>query len=216
MQIEFFQNLYERYSTLALTYTTDRPIAIKGLERRLIRALKTVGRYGIFERYFYRSLLWHRSGDILQRIQFGKGHSVPSWSWMAYDGAIKYLKVPFGKVEWNTSIVSPFKGGGGVAEDEEELGLPLEIGTQAWDIVAGSGIGKIYLDEPGLTPPAPYKCVVVGVEKSTEPDQDPENYVLIVGCAGQGEEDMYQRVGVGVLRRWEIAFERPGVAIRIQ
>jgi hypothetical protein len=97
MKIQLYQDLYERYSNLALSVKTDRPIAIKGLETRLIRTFETVGGYGIFDLYLHRGLLWQRSGDTLDRIT-SRGERVPSWSWMAYEGGIRYMDVPLGGV----------------------------------------------------------------------------------------------------------------------
>ncbi|RSL60534.1 hypothetical protein CEP53_005420 [Fusarium sp. AF-6] len=68
LRIEFFQDLYVRYSKLALSFAFDRPIAIKGLENRLLSTFNTTGGYGVLDRYFHRSLLWKRGGETLRRI----------------------------------------------------------------------------------------------------------------------------------------------------
>lgn len=215
MKIEFFQNLYERYSRLALSFSSDRPIAIKGLERRLIRTLKTVGGYGIFECYLHRSLLWQRSGDPLRRIQSFRGSSIPSWSWMAYDGGIKYMEVPFGKVTWSKNIQSPFKGRTELSGDGESTTSFLTIEAQCWDI-RDSDIDGIYLDEPEGTPNAAYRCVIFGVDKDSEPKPEQMNYTLIVCKIGNGAENLYERAGVGFLERRNIVFERLSATIRIR
>ncbi|KAI0476359.1 heterokaryon incompatibility protein-domain-containing protein [Xylariaceae sp. FL0804] len=129
-KIELYQDLYRRYSTLAFSRVEDRPVAIAGLEKRLVGACGNRGGYGVFDDgarggLLHRSLLWHRSPReaSLSRIAFfdpssgdqsqGQDHPdhdhhhrgrssvvVPSWSWMAYRGAIDYLRPPFNGVEW--------------------------------------------------------------------------------------------------------------------
>ena len=85
MRIELFQDLYERYSRLTLSFPSDRPIAIKGLESRLIDTFGTTGGYGVFDKYLHRCLLWQRAGKALKHIEaFRGGNLVRSWSWMAY------------------------------------------------------------------------------------------------------------------------------------
>lgn len=56
-QIRLYESLYRQYSTLQFTKAYDRPIAIAGLEQRLIRAFGKPGGFGVFNRYFRRSLL---------------------------------------------------------------------------------------------------------------------------------------------------------------
>ncbi|KAJ4311211.1 hypothetical protein N0V84_010573, partial [Fusarium piperis] len=48
-RIHYYQRLYETYSRLQFTKAYDRPIAIAGLEQRLVNAFATHGGYGAFE-----------------------------------------------------------------------------------------------------------------------------------------------------------------------
>lgn len=132
-----FQKLYEDYSRLDITEPTDRPVAIAGLEERLLAALGVSGGFGVFDEedhshvhedgdgrgrgLFRRSLLWCRGEDTtsLERIKFASagstsnGHNtagyVPSWSWMAYSGGISYITPRFGEVDWAKKPQSPWK-----------------------------------------------------------------------------------------------------------
>ncbi len=54
------QELHERYTKLAFSRPTDRPIAILGLQERLSRVFQTQAAYGFFAAYFGRGLLWRR------------------------------------------------------------------------------------------------------------------------------------------------------------
>lgn len=105
------QKLYEQYSRLAFTYEQDRPIAIAGIEERLCRAFDSRGGYGVFEKYLGRSILWQRADEepTLGKIDFSKERGqIPSWSWMAYMGAVNLLELPFGKIEWTSDYQSPW------------------------------------------------------------------------------------------------------------
>lgn len=108
-RVRLFQHLFTTYSTCALTYATDRPAAISGLLERMSEVLGTKTQYGIIDRFLHRSLIWRSSGKSgdLKRLAFGnkRKKQVPSWSWLAYDGAIEYVKIPFyERVEWSESI----------------------------------------------------------------------------------------------------------------
>ncbi|KAF2183605.1 HET-domain-containing protein, partial [Zopfia rhizophila CBS 207.26] len=100
-KIRLFQSLFKRYSRLGLTKSTDRSVAISGLEKRLADTFGKPGRHGVFESYLHRSLLWERSEDTrMKRILYATDRRVPSWSWMAYEGPIEYMDIPFRRVEW--------------------------------------------------------------------------------------------------------------------
>ncbi|GAB1316952.1 hypothetical protein MFIFM68171_07162 [Madurella fahalii] len=106
-QVELFQYLFTTYTGLGITEITDRPIAIAGLEERLAEVLdRSNVVHGVFEKFLHRSLLWRRHSGIpkMLRIRFRNGCRVPSWSWMAYDGEIENMPVPFSAVEWSRTI----------------------------------------------------------------------------------------------------------------
>jgi len=118
-----YQDLYKSYSRLDLTNDYDRPMAIDGLQDRLLGTLKTLGGFGVFDEgvkkkgLLRRSLLWHRAESetkTMKRIKFPAARHaisiVPSWSWMAYSGAIEYITPVFGSVDWE-DLESPWYGG---------------------------------------------------------------------------------------------------------
>jgi len=118
-RIQRYQELYSRYSRLGLTNDFDRPLAIDGLQSRILSTLNIKGGFGVFDEggkkgMLRRSLLWIRGEetDSLKRIIFPKDRAtsvVPSWSWMAYTGGIDYLSDPdeFGGIEWE-AVQSPW------------------------------------------------------------------------------------------------------------
>lgn len=215
MKIKFYQSLYEKYSNMELSVRSDRPIAIKGLEKRLIRTLDTVGGYGMLQCFWHRCLMWQRSGDSLKRIQEFQDESIPSWSWMAYEGGIKYMDIPFGEVYWENNVISPFIQGSISSGSDEDVLLPFEIQAQVWDIV-GPHDQRLILDEPACIQVEPLRCVILGKNKRSEPDPGQIHYVMIVTKAGNGEVDAYERVGVAFLERRQIGLDRPEEPIRIR
>ncbi|EEU34248.1 uncharacterized protein NECHADRAFT_85531 [Fusarium vanettenii 77-13-4] len=89
-----FETCFSQYSSLDITNCRDRPAGIMGLESRLAESYETASLYGILLSSFYNSLFWHRSGDKrMTGIDF-PDESVPSWSWMAYEGAVNYGLLP--------------------------------------------------------------------------------------------------------------------------
>jgi hypothetical protein len=215
MKIEFFQDLYSRYSKLALTYCADRPIAIRGLERRIIQLLETRGAYGVFDlpHYFHRCLLWKRSGATLKKITTFHGEVVPSWSWMAYQGGIDYMDAPGGRVDWANDVISPFTllDASGRANEA----IHATISAPIHDFMDTETVDFIF-DEPDHNFRRPLKCVIVGRNKGVTPNDQPLCYVLVVHAAATKETDRYERVGVALLEQDRIACRDPETFISIQ
>ncbi|OCK73239.1 hypothetical protein K432DRAFT_399013 [Lepidopterella palustris CBS 459.81] len=177
MKIELFQDLYSEYSNLAMSFSVDRPIAIRGLERRLLSTLKTEGGYGIFEKYLHRCLLWQKSIRSLKRIMSFRGETVPSWSWMAYEGGIEYMDVPYGKVDWAKDIVSPFNGTK-LSEAHDPM-VVTQLKAPIYDLVDSQSAGLV-LDETDRSIKRHLKCIIVGTSKAPNPKDQALCYVLLV------------------------------------
>ncbi|KAF4950003.1 hypothetical protein FSARC_13322 [Fusarium sarcochroum] len=235
-KIRFYQSLYEQYSNLQFTRIYDRPIAIAGLEQRLVSAFKTDGGYGVFKGSFFgRSLLWKRDttrSSALTMIAFPKNQKfrVPTWSWMAYEGPIAYLEIPFGCVEWDYEtaegrIQSPW-----VTRDAQTTSASWHTGDSngkidltaeardLFDLSLAETRGKIvYDDGTSLDTDQSVRCVVVGSEKMTTETCDVgdlEHYVLLVKPVQGPGDNCYRRIGIGtLLGRW-IEWDRPGLRIK--
>jgi hypothetical protein len=217
MKIELYQSLYERYSNLNLSFEEDRPVAIKGLEARLIRTFDTTGGFGIFDRYLHRCLLWQRSGDCLRRIvSFRKG-KIPSWSWMAYNGGIRYLDVPFGEVVWSEDIISPYSETGLKNwRDVDDGAMAPWIIAPAWDVIEPQNRHMI-LDEPSRTFTRPLKCVTVGKNRTPQLDGRRIHYVLVISFVSSADEfEVYERIGVGFVEEQYIMLSGLGISVNIQ
>ncbi|KAE9370986.1 hypothetical protein N431DRAFT_18330 [Stipitochalara longipes BDJ] len=202
------ENLFERYSTLGLSYATDRPRAIVGLEKRLMTALQSAGGYGIFQPNFHRGLLWHRqrSQVALKRIKFEPQDRVPSWSWLAFDGQIRYMYVPFGETDKAEDIVSPFEGLiPGAQYAEASLGKPAELRAPVRTFkLAGDMKSELILDERDCQLVEPFKCVIVRASKESHGGRRTP-YALVISFLGvEVGVDIYEGAGVASVDAAEI------------
>jgi len=87
--ITFLQSLLEKYSTLYLSKSTDRAVAISGLMNRIGSTLQCEQRYGVLEQFIHRTVLWSWAGPREGKIDY-EDDKIPSWSWMGYEGGIRF------------------------------------------------------------------------------------------------------------------------------
>lgn len=131
-------------------------MGIAGLETRLIRDFNIRGGLGLLDdsgssatsnsSLLCRSLLWMRATGVTtaatvewEAIKFKDHVRVPSWSWMAYRGAIDYLRIEGASAEWTCREVNspwyrgPLPGAASPAPGEASargaLGLPADGGV---------------------------------------------------------------------------------------
>ncbi|KAJ4390805.1 hypothetical protein N0V93_004403 [Gnomoniopsis smithogilvyi] len=221
-KILHFQKLYQDYSRLGLSNPTDRPLAIGGLQERILNALNARGGFGVLDEetpergghssgrgLLRRSLLWCRGTDeaALRAINFLSDHAlhkVPSWSWMAYEGGIDYLSPEFGQVDW-TRVVSPWfpevKAGSTTlsmeAQDYHSNGCPKGQCRVVLDVGDPDGNSQI----------APGMCVILGIDKPgvesmLSSGTSGKHYVLALRQKVEQDSSggpVYQRVGAGYL-----------------
>lgn len=235
-KIRLYQDLYSKYTRSSLTRDTDRPIAIAGLEKRLITSFHVSGGFGIFDGAEFgplrRSLLWRRAADVgrLEMIDFQKVNSTassvpppPTWSWMAYKGAIQYLDVPFGGVEWEENeIRSPWSGrptGTWTYSGDRSNRRPgLTVIARSFDAQAAHKIrDAIILDDPSswASLVSITKCVILGRLKTEDakPRKEAVYYVLLVAPADSNALQgmaAYRRVGVGITPGSVVSTAGPG------
>jgi hypothetical protein len=208
---EFIQFLSEQYSKRGLTEKTDRCVAISGLEDRIARARKCQTRYGVFHLYLHRNLLWQRSGEErMKRIGY-KTQVVPSWSWIAYDGGIEFMDIPFGKVDWmvrlrfnkkhNYEWWFNKKGNAALVTD---IGVFRNCNLEQREtnhVILDSNKaerGWIWYDLEASKDLDAEQCVVVGRDAREDEFGLRKYYILVVRPTSVDNE--YTRVGVGWIR----------------
>lgn len=212
--VEFICFLSQDYSKCGLTYKTDRCVAISGLEDRIARALGCKSRYGIFERYLHRNLLWQPSDIKTEKIVY-ESRQVPSWSWMAYDGGIQFLDedTGFGDIDWIINLRFHDKCEHALIADVGKFqdGMKLDENYTVLDS-GGIGRGRAQYDvekdkdeeRRGL---GEERCVVVGRKTKN----GVRFYcILVVRPTSDGE---YRRVGVGLIQSDCVVRERLSVRV---
>jgi hypothetical protein len=205
--IEFIQFLSTEYSKRGLTEKTDRCAAISGLESRIAQAKKCETRFGIFQPFLHRSLLWQRSEERdTDRIDYG-AQIVPSWSWMAYSGSIQFMDTTFGGVEWVRSLRFNQRNRRRWLNKKWKPALVTDIGSFQRCSPERRGTGYALLDLDGVERGwiqfdietheglNAEKCVVVGRD-SRESDAGKRRYYILV-VRSTGMENEYTRVGAG-------------------
>ncbi|KAK4216809.1 hypothetical protein QBC37DRAFT_438577 [Rhypophila decipiens] len=233
-KIQRYQDLYRRYSRLELTNAYDRPTAIGGLQDRLLKALNVKGGFGVFDQgqkrkgLLRRSLLWVRCtsplpcstcGDLdmaldpdelasLEKIEF-TSQKVPSWSWMAVQGAIDYVSPDFNGVEWG-EMESPWSGGL----------VSVTTGCSEWKFIDLGG------KRPSRQIRSVSLCVVLGKAKNVRDRRLQRHYVIFVkaveGTTASSadnttarKENIYKRIGAGYLPGRCINLDKAGLKVRI-
>jgi hypothetical protein len=189
---------------------------LDGLERRLVSVYETRGRYGVLhDDFLHRSLLWERDSlEDLRRIDFGAGKNVPSWPWMAVMGPIKYVDAPFGGVDWNRQIKSPFRKRP-VMEDGILTQQVGDLEAVARDITLDETTQLIFDREDEGRAIKNLKCALVGTGKQDQ--QSGSKYFVLLVAPINSEKDCtkYERVGVGILIFDEIELAGEGLEIKI-
>ncbi|KAI1114936.1 HET-domain-containing protein [Nemania sp. NC0429] len=221
-RIRLYELLYKQYSTLEFTRSYDRPLAIAGLEQRLIHAFSTQGGYGVFARYFGRGLLWQRDVTLvphaMKPIEFPKSqkYKVPSWSWMAYEGAINFMDLPFGEIEWQENEVrSPWNHSLDTTWFTTNMEERIDLTVTTRDFFESADNHIVY-DRGERPKDQVVKCVVVGKRRKAEVDAKRIHYVLVVAQkGGAGHDAGYERIGVGSLPGSSIALEGAGIQAHV-
>jgi len=190
--------LFQEFSKRNLTFPTDRCVAISGLEACIAGALEGhSSRYGVFEQYLHRNLLWLALNDNSEEIVYD--HHVPSWSWMAYSGGILFLDIPIGEVDWFNHL-----------RFDEDCECDHALIANLWTFqnctierypprykVLDSDRaekGWIHYDSIGKDS-CKEQCIVVGRQSNRGFD---EYYVLVVRLTSvEGE---YRRIGIGLIQ----------------
>lgn len=208
---------------------TDRPVAITGLQRRMIHDLRAQGGFGIFDdrrSLLQHSLLWQRGKEFktLTRTDFKGERSIPSWSWMAYNEGIDFLDIPLGDVRWLPGeIISPW---GGTTSPGEKNVSCMEVRIRNFELDAVTEDGdeySIFYDSPELAEreKMTLKCVLMGQVKKRGSRSRKElvHCVLFVSPsspANVGGEHVYQRIGVGFLTGKFIDLKTGGAMVSLR
>ncbi|KAF2828834.1 HET-domain-containing protein [Ophiobolus disseminans] len=200
-----FQELYQQYSRLNLSSDYDRPTAIDGLQRRLLRTMGVNGGFGVLDNtgnrgLLRRSLLWRRGEGIktLTPITFPSHRErVPSWSWMSVSGGIDYFPPTWRGYDWQ-DIQSPWSYSTLPKIDNAFIGRSQPFECSKWK----QNEYSIVFDDPTIGELPELMAIVLGVEKSNQTTEEKKHYVLIARPKVTSVQDsviLYERVGAGYM-----------------
>ncbi|KAK5677888.1 hypothetical protein LTS10_009771 [Elasticomyces elasticus] len=220
-QIHLFELLYRTYSTLAFKNAVDRPVGIAGLESRLVRAYETDGGFGIFEKFLHRGILWRRTSVPVRKIHFSRmADEVPSWSWMAYEGPITFMAIPFDSADWDFKDVhSPWtlQPASAVSRHSARTrsNVCLVVVPRMFRYPRGASSDECLVFDQGNVDPGPeIRCVVIGRQRQHSGSFGARrHYVLLIRPRPRSE--LYERVGVGYLSGSSITFGGPGRLVQV-
>lgn len=221
--MEFIHFLSAEYSKRGLTEKTDRCVAISGLEDRVAHVKECQSRYGIFQPFLHRNLLWQRSAEErMKRIGY-ETQAVPSWSWMAYDGGIQFMDIPFGDVDWMVNLRFKKKHKHEWFNENGKHALVTDIGgfqncgleqrNTNYVILDSNKAerGWIQYDVEASENFRVERCVVVGRESRENELGQRKYYILVVRPTSVDSE--YTRVGVGWIQSDYVTRQRLNVRI---
>ncbi|CCD49933.1 hypothetical protein BofuT4_P096410.1 [Botrytis cinerea T4] len=226
-QIKLFIDLFQRHTRLEFSHLEDRPIAIDGLMERLTMTFKTRSLAGLFKTFWGRYLLWRRADNAgsLKNIPRGthSRRTPPTWSWMAFDGAISFIEPGGGQVSWNDAGVKlPFANLTGdqtswLRTSCQDGSVAIQAKVPYFNIPekANRSEACMYYDDTTIRAA---KCVIVGTDKYHGNDASlKKHYALIVKPLSHSlGGTSYERCGVGYMPGKYIRLGNPSVYMPIE
>ncbi|KAM0362832.1 hypothetical protein ACHAO7_011169 [Fusarium culmorum] len=223
--ISFLQSFLEDYSKRCLSKPTDRAVAISGLAQRIESVLSCKVRYGVFEFFFHRSLLWQRSDvEKTDRIKYEESDKVPSWSWMAYPGGIKFIEledVGYGMMDLYDKLKFDQDDSRALITDlwtfrDCRLNRKERSDTGRYEVLDSDETvrGWAMYDVKHGQDFDNERAVIIG---RTDPGNSPEireYHILVVGWkAGSKADSEYERVGIGRVQVEYLSWRQSNVRV---
>lgn len=181
-----------------------------GLQQRLARTFDSIATYGILWRWPERMLLWRAAlPGQLSRIEYTNPASKPpTWSWMACEGPITFMDIPFAGVDWTGNIREPLDP----VRDQRLRAEASELRISSAELMdrAAVDIKDVEFEDSWM-------CVLVGRQKpgASIEDVQVEHYVLLVRpiSYSEGELAVYERIGVARLQATHFSVETRSIFI---
>ena len=207
-RIDFLETLFQKYARSRLSVLSDRNVAISGLIKRMEEVWVAKCRYGIFDIYMPRLLLWRRQckpGNTLVPAQDPEyRQEVPSWSWMVCS-QIEFFSISMLRVSPNDKL--HFDTGPG---QEESLRVHIrelqeckirQDGNKL--IIVDKGDREVGCCWPDTSVDVTLKhCVVVAMDHSQGKRDlaDPEKDYYVLFVKPQSCENLFERIGAGRIK----------------
>lgn len=148
----------------------------------------------------------------MRRIAHPGGEPVPSWSWMAYSGAIDYVSAPGGQISWSHDVKSPFSArSSGASREHDMTALALETPVRSLVKDLPKWPKFVFFDSPTQVLEKPVECVALGCGSPWPSEEFQVHWVILVRCisasTGPSFDGVYERVGVAILEARHIDFQ---------
>ena len=181
--------------------------------------------YGVFEFFFHRNLLWQRSDvEEADRVKYEESDKVPSWSWMAYPGGIKFIEfddvdygelylydnLKFGQDDLRALITDVWTFRDCHLNRKESSNTGRYEVLDSHEVVRGWVMfdikhGKDFDNE---------RAVVIGRTGPEDRLEGQEYYILVVGRkTGSKAYNEYERVGIGRVQAGHLSWRESSVRV---
>lgn len=203
------------YSKRQLSKENDRAVALSGLAFRIAEALHCQERYGIFDLYLHRSLLWRRSDASMTHINY-KPNEMPSWSWMAYTGGIEFIEDKYGSLDLFRDVRFMGEDGKVLITDlwgfiDCQLKQEVELETTSHKILTSHSeeVGWARYDVEDGQDLRLEESAVIG--RSADSKAGLRNYHIII--LRQKGDNEYLRVGYGMVHEGHVLRQKKNIHI---
>ena len=148
----------------------------------------------MFMRHIGRGLLWRRAETTsLKKIVFDKRPPVPSWSWMAYVGAIGYMSPVGGSVLWDENISWIL--------ENDEITSTLKVVVRPCTILLNAPDNAVGIDMDNMSDKIfdqQLDCVVVGRVTVGDDQEEKKHWIVVVRETGTAKGmPTFERLGIG-------------------
>jgi len=134
----------------------------------------------------------------MERIDYPRGE-VPSWSWMAYTGAIQFVKIYFDTIQWTRNVKFDMERTLALIVNVSKFqNCTTEPDTTCYVILDLRRVrrGWVQYDMQGIVDFREMRCVCIG---DFWGQFDYQYYILVVRPTSINGE--YERVGLGIIEK---------------
>jgi hypothetical protein len=96
--------IVSEYSRCALTYATDRIIAISGVAKQLQPAINDTFIAGLWKNHLPHGLAWHRGETPIPPLGKRDMSGAPSWSWASLAAEVSFPSSTISYQEWESKV----------------------------------------------------------------------------------------------------------------
>lgn len=200
-----WHDLVEEYSTLKLTYSTDKLPAIAGLAAEFGKARGADYLAGLWKHDIPQGLCWQLGGNERRPTRASDGFMAPSWSWASQASSITYCTSSWRQTIWDAKLLEsrinhiggPYGKvtGGYLKMNGRLLSISLEfsgamaLARAVLENESSSDIGHFPLDDSELDRRGKFWAFLLGTEARTT------NTCVLFLVEVVNKSNTYKRIG---------------------